>query len=156
MWGRGRVGMAGFECGIAPGQVGRGPLLGAPARATRLPARTRPWNAALRMDRGNHGIWQAMVIYIIVLIVIGLIAGAVARLLVPGRDPIGLLGTIALGIVGSFVGGFIWNLIEYHRFAPGKFHTAGIIRSILGAILVLLLIPPPAQEPARPPTSPHP
>jgi uncharacterized membrane protein YeaQ/YmgE (transglycosylase-associated protein family) len=92
------------------------------------------------MDRGNHGIWQAMVIYIIVLIVIGLIAGAVARLLVPGRDPIGLLGTIALGIVGSFVGGFIWNLIEYHRFAPDKFHTAGILGSILGAILVLVLI----------------
>src|SRR5258708_14042878 len=123
MWGRGRVGMAGFQCGIAPGQVGRGPLLGAPARAARLPARTPPCNAALRMDRGNHGIWQAMVIYIIVLIVIGLIAGAVARLLVPGRDPIGLLGTIALGIVASFVGGFLLNLIRYPQFPPDQFPT---------------------------------
>jgi len=48
-----------------------------------------------------------MVTYIIILIVIGLIAGAIARLLVPGRDSIGLLGTILLGIVGSFLGGFI-------------------------------------------------
>jgi uncharacterized membrane protein YeaQ/YmgE (transglycosylase-associated protein family) len=81
-----------------------------------------------------------MVTYIIVLIIVGLIAGAVARLLVPGRDPIGLFGTILLGIVGSFVGGFIWNLIEYHRLAPNKFHTVGILGSILGAILVLILM----------------
>ncbi|MGN6791791.1 MAG: GlsB/YeaQ/YmgE family stress response membrane protein [Streptosporangiaceae bacterium] len=81
-----------------------------------------------------------MVMYIIVLLIIGLIAGAVARLLVPGRDPIGFFGTILLGVVGSFVGGFIWNLIEYHRIAPHKFHTVGIIGSILGAILVLILM----------------
>ena len=81
-----------------------------------------------------------MVTYIVVLLVVGLIAGAVARLLVPGRDPIGLLGTILLGIVGSFVGGFIWNLIQYHRIAPNRFHTVGIIGSILGAILVLILM----------------
>jgi len=93
-----------------------------------------------RMDRRKHGIWRAMVTFIIVLVVVGLIAGAVARFLVPGRDPIGCLGTILLGIAGSFVGGFIWNLVEYHRFAPHKFHTAGIIGSILGAIVVLILM----------------
>ncbi len=81
-----------------------------------------------------------MVTYIVILLVIGLIAGAVARLLVPGRDPIGFFGTILLGVVGSFVGGFIWNLLEYHRIAPAKFHTAGIIGSILGAILLLILM----------------
>lgn len=81
-----------------------------------------------------------MVTYIIILLVVGLIAGAVARLLVPGRDPIGFFGTILLGVVGSFVGGFIWNLIEYHSIAPAKFHTVGIIGSILGAILVLILM----------------
>jgi uncharacterized membrane protein YeaQ/YmgE (transglycosylase-associated protein family) len=81
-----------------------------------------------------------MVTYIIVLLIIGLIAGAVARLPVPGRDPIGFFGTILLGVVGSFVGGFIWNLIEYHRLAPNKFHTVGIIGSILGAILVLIIM----------------
>jgi uncharacterized membrane protein YeaQ/YmgE (transglycosylase-associated protein family) len=81
-----------------------------------------------------------MLTYIILLIIIGLIAGAVARLLVPGRDPMGCLGTIVLGIVGSFVGGFLWNLIEYHRFAPHHYHTVGIIGSILGAIVVLILM----------------
>ena len=81
-----------------------------------------------------------MVIFIIILILIGLVAGAVARLVVPGRDPMGILGTILLGIVGSFVGGFIWNLIQYHRLAPHKFHLVGIIGSILGAILVLLVL----------------
>jgi uncharacterized membrane protein YeaQ/YmgE (transglycosylase-associated protein family) len=81
-----------------------------------------------------------MVMYLIILAIVGLIAGAVARFVVPGRDPIGCLGTIVLGIVGSFVGGFIWNLVEYHRFAPNKFHPVGIIGSILGAILVLILI----------------
>ena len=81
-----------------------------------------------------------MVMYLIILAIIGLIAGAVARFVVPGRDPLGCLGTIVLGIVGSFVGGFIWNLVEYHRFAPHKFHPVGIIGSILGAILVLIII----------------
>jgi uncharacterized membrane protein YeaQ/YmgE (transglycosylase-associated protein family) len=81
-----------------------------------------------------------MLTYIVVLIIVGLIAGAIARLLVPGRDAMGCLGTIVLGIVGSFVGGFLWNLIEYHRLAPAHFHTVGIIGSIIGAIIVLLIM----------------
>jgi uncharacterized membrane protein YeaQ/YmgE (transglycosylase-associated protein family) len=81
-----------------------------------------------------------MLEFIIILILIGLLAGAVARLVVPGRDPMGILGTILLGIVGSLVGGFIWNLIQYHRLAPHKFHLAGILGSILGAILVLVVL----------------
>ncbi|HEX9064658.1 MAG TPA: GlsB/YeaQ/YmgE family stress response membrane protein [Streptosporangiaceae bacterium] len=81
-----------------------------------------------------------MVTYLVVLLIVGLIAGAVARFVVPGRDPIGCLGTIVLGLVGSFVGGFIWNLIQYHRLAPNKFHPVGIIGSILGAILVLIIV----------------
>ncbi len=81
-----------------------------------------------------------MLTYIIVLIIVGLIAGAVARFLVPGKDRMGCIGTIVLGIVGSFVGGFLWNLIEYHRLAPAHFHTVGIIGSIIGAIIVLILL----------------
>ena len=87
-----------------------------------------------------RGSYAAMLEFIIILILIGLLAGAVARLVVPGRDPMGILGTILLGIVGSFVGGFIWNLIQYHRLAPHKFHLAGILGSILGAILVLVIL----------------
>ncbi|HET9895947.1 MAG TPA: GlsB/YeaQ/YmgE family stress response membrane protein [Streptosporangiaceae bacterium] len=81
-----------------------------------------------------------MLTYIVVLIIVGLIAGAVARLLVPGRDSIGLLGTILLGVVGSFVGGFLWNLIQFHRLAPAHFHTVGILGSIIGAIIVLIVL----------------
>jgi uncharacterized membrane protein YeaQ/YmgE (transglycosylase-associated protein family) len=80
-----------------------------------------------------------MIVFIIILLIVGLAVGAVARLLVPGRDPIGLLGTIALGIVGSFVGGFLEELIFAHRIESG-IHLAGIIGSIIGAIIVLLLL----------------
>ena len=74
--------------------------------------------------------------FIISLIVIGLIAGALARLIVPGRDPMGIGGTIVLGIVGSFVGGFIGDVLR-----PGDDHLgpAGIIGSIIGAIIALLI-----------------
>ena len=81
-----------------------------------------------------------MVTFIIVLIIIGLIAGAVARLLVPGRDPIGILGTIVLGIVGSFVGGFLQNLVQYHNLSIHSFHPVGIIGSIIGAWVLLLVL----------------
>ncbi len=81
-----------------------------------------------------------MVTFIIVLIVIGLIAGLIARLLVPGRDPIGILGTIILGIVGSFIGGFLENLIQYHSVSVNSFHATGIIGSIIGAIILLLIL----------------
>lgn len=81
-----------------------------------------------------------MVTFIIVLIVIGLIAGLVARLLLPGRDSIGILGTIVLGIVGSFIGGFLQNVLEYHKLSIHSFHTVGIIGSIIGAFVLLLLL----------------
>jgi uncharacterized membrane protein YeaQ/YmgE (transglycosylase-associated protein family) len=69
-------------------------------------------------------------------IIIGLIAGAVARFIVPGPDPMGWIGTIVLGIVGSFVGGFLANLIFGGTVALSP---AGIIGSIIGAIIVLLI-----------------
>lgn len=69
-------------------------------------------------------------------IVIGLIAGAIARFLVPGPDPMGWIGTIVLGIIGSFVGGFLANLIFGGTVAISP---AGIVGSIVGAIIVLLV-----------------
>ena len=69
-------------------------------------------------------------------IIIGLIAGAIARWLMPGPDPMGWLGTILLGVVGSLVGGTILNLL----FGGGlELSAAGILGSILGALLVLVL-----------------
>jgi uncharacterized membrane protein YeaQ/YmgE (transglycosylase-associated protein family) len=69
-------------------------------------------------------------------IVFGLIAGFIARALVPGKDDIGILRTIVLGVVGSVVGGLIFGL-----FTGGfrGFHPAGWIGSIIGAIIVLVI-----------------
>jgi uncharacterized membrane protein YeaQ/YmgE (transglycosylase-associated protein family) len=67
-------------------------------------------------------------------IIIGLIAGAIARWLMPGPDPMGWLGTIVLGIVGSLVGGTILNLLFGGGF---ELSAAGILGSILGALIVL-------------------
>ena len=78
-----------------------------------------------------------MIGLIISLIVIGLIAGALARLIVPGKQDMSILATILLGIVGSFVGGFIGYLIFHH--GNGFLQPAGIIGSIIGAIIVLLI-----------------
>jgi len=81
-----------------------------------------------------------MLTFIIMLLIVGLIAGAIARLLVPGPDPIGILGTIALGVLGSFIGGFLQNLIFYHTLSVRAWHTTGIIGSVIGAIILLLIL----------------
>jgi uncharacterized membrane protein YeaQ/YmgE (transglycosylase-associated protein family) len=73
---------------------------------------------------------------LIVWLVIALIAGAIARLLVPGRDPLGLIGTLALGVVGSLVGGLLGNLIGGRGF---EIAPAGILGSIIGSGIVLLV-----------------
>lgn len=77
--------------------------------------------------------------FILFLLVIGLIAGFIARALVPGRDPMGVGGTILLGIVGSFVGGFLGYVLFRHDANDGAFQASGIIGSILGAIVALLV-----------------
>jgi uncharacterized membrane protein YeaQ/YmgE (transglycosylase-associated protein family) len=76
---------------------------------------------------------------ILFLLVFGLIAGAVARLLVPGRDPMGIGGTILLGIVGSFVGGFLGYALFHKDANQGALQPSGIIGSIIGAVIVLLI-----------------
>ena len=80
-----------------------------------------------------------MLWFIIVLLVVGLLAGALARLLVPGPDPMSLFGTWLLGVVGSFVGGFLGYVLFGADVDDGAVQVAGIIGSILGAIIVLLI-----------------
>lgn len=74
---------------------------------------------------------------ILAFIIIGLLAGLLARAIVPGRQSLGLLATALLGMVGSLVGGLIGSFFsggEVTRLQP-----AGIIMSVLGAIIVLLI-----------------
>jgi uncharacterized membrane protein YeaQ/YmgE (transglycosylase-associated protein family) len=65
----------------------------------------------------------------------GLLIGAIARFLVPGRQSLGLLTTMLLGVVGSFVGGFLGFLM----FGGSPFQASGWIGSIIGAVVLLLI-----------------
>ena len=76
---------------------------------------------------------------IITLIVVGLIAGALARLIVPGRQDVGIAMTIVLGIVGSFIGGFLGYLLFHKDSSDGFFQPSGLIGSVIGAVIALLI-----------------
>ncbi len=77
--------------------------------------------------------------FILYLLIIGLVAGFVARLLVPGKDPLSVGGTLVLGIVGSFIGGLLGYLIFGVDFDEGAIQASGIIGSVVGAVIALLV-----------------
>ena len=77
--------------------------------------------------------------FIVFLLIVGALAGFLARLLVPGPDPMGVVATIILGIVGSFIGGFLGYLIFRKDADEGAFQAAGIIGSVIGAVIALLI-----------------
>jgi uncharacterized membrane protein YeaQ/YmgE (transglycosylase-associated protein family) len=77
---------------------------------------------------------------IVTLLIIGLLAGAVARLLVPGRQNISIAMTIVVGVIGSFVGGFLGYVLFHHDAQNGALQPSGIIGSIIGAVIVLLVV----------------
>ena len=68
-------------------------------------------------------------------VVFGLIVGALAKLLMPGRDPGGLLVTIVLGIAGSLIGGFLGRSLGWYQ--AGE--PAGFVMATLGAVLLLFI-----------------
>jgi uncharacterized membrane protein YeaQ/YmgE (transglycosylase-associated protein family) len=68
--------------------------------------------------------------HILWMIIIGLIAGAIAKAIMPGRDPGGIIVTILLGIAGSLVGGFLFH---------GGNSNSGLIGSVIGALILLFL-----------------
>ncbi len=74
---------------------------------------------------------------IIGMIIIGAIAGFLARALVPGKDSMSIPATIVLGIVGSFVGGFLASLL--FRRGGDLLEPSGLIGSVIGAIIALLV-----------------
>ena len=76
---------------------------------------------------------------IISAIVIGLIAGALARLIVPGKQNLSIPMTILLGIIGSFIGGFLGSLLFGKDAGEGLLQPAGIIGSVIGAVIALLI-----------------
>lgn len=81
-----------------------------------------------------------MLWFLLSLLIVGLITGAIARLLVPGRDRLGCGGTILLGIVGSFVGGFLGWALFGTDLDEGALQPAGWFGSIVGAIIALLVL----------------
>ncbi len=70
--------------------------------------------------------------------IVGFVVGLIARAVLPGADHMGLIATTVVGILGSFVGGYIGTLIKKPE-EGAKFHPAGFIMSIVGAVLLLLI-----------------
>jgi uncharacterized membrane protein YeaQ/YmgE (transglycosylase-associated protein family) len=66
-------------------------------------------------------------------IIFGLIVGAIAKLLMPGRDPGGIIVTMALGIAGALIGGFVGRALGWY----GENDGAGFLMSLVGAVLLL-------------------
>ncbi len=75
---------------------------------------------------------------IIGMIIIGAIAGFLARALVPGKDSMSIVATIVLGIVGSFIGGFLASLL-FNSGSGDFLRPSGLIGSVIGAIIALLV-----------------
>jgi len=76
--------------------------------------------------------------HIIWAVIVGFFVGLMARFVMPGPVPMGFLATTALGIVGSFVGGFISNMIWKPK-EGATTHPAGFIMSVVGALITLFV-----------------
>jgi len=71
-------------------------------------------------------------------IIVGLIAGWLAKMVVPGEVRGGLLGSLVVGVIGAFIGGWIWNFFG-HTGATG-INFASIIVAFVGSVILLLLV----------------
>ena len=69
------------------------------------------------------------------MLIIGLIVGAIAKLIMPGKDPGGFIVTIILGIAGAFLAGFLGRALGWY----GEGDAAGFIASVIGAIILLII-----------------
>lgn len=81
-----------------------------------------------------------MVLHIIWMIILGLVVGALARLLVPGRQPMGWIATAVLGIVGAYVGGTLGSMVfPPHHFTITPPIKHSFLGALVGAVLLLLI-----------------
>lgn len=80
-----------------------------------------------------------MIGFILTMLIVGAIAGFVARALVPGKDAMSVPMTILLGIIGSFVGGFLGYILFGKDLGEGALQPSGIIGAIIGAVVALLV-----------------
>jgi len=80
-----------------------------------------------------------MIGFLLYLLVIGIVAGFLARLLVPGRDPMSVGATIILGIVGSFIGGVLGWALFGTDLSDGALQASGVIGSVIGAVIALVV-----------------
>ena len=72
---------------------------------------------------------------IIWMLIIGLVVGAIAKLIMPGKDPGGIIVTIILGIAGAFLAGFLGRAMGWY----GEGDAVGFIASVIGAIILLII-----------------
>jgi uncharacterized membrane protein YeaQ/YmgE (transglycosylase-associated protein family) len=90
---------------------------------------------ALSAERGRFRGRET--VSLIIWIIVGLVAGLIARAVVPGRQAMGWVLTTLLGLAGSIVGGFVGTIL-WHRNA-GEFSPGGLVLSIIGAVIILVL-----------------
>lgn len=81
-----------------------------------------------------------MIWFILILLVFGFVFGLIARALVPGDDSMSLVQTWALGVAGSLLGGFLGAVIFGFDSDDGALQAGGIVGSIIGSILLLLIV----------------
>lgn len=72
---------------------------------------------------------------LLIFLVFGFVVGLIARALMPGKQGMGIILTTVLGVVGSFIGGILGNVISGHSVT--EFHTTGFIGSVVGALVLL-------------------
>ena len=72
-------------------------------------------------------------------LIIGLIVGALAKLIVPGKEPGGCLLTMVIGIAGSFVAFYLWRLLGWTSGHPDSLRPVGFVPSLIGAIILLVV-----------------
>lgn len=81
-----------------------------------------------------------MIWHIIWMLIIGLVVGAIARLIVPGRHNLGIIATALLGIVGAYVGGTLGSLVFYpHQFEITPPIKHSFLGALVGAVIVLFI-----------------